>query len=295
MVRNGTATMQQQAVAEVFTTAVFRALSESRIAQRAHRIVNLAPLVEDPARWTLADAYDAGHRFLRQSYRSEYFYKNSIVSKVIFGYHRPSTASALLEFQMGASYADVVVLNGTTTTYEIKTDLDSFARLRTQLADYSARTEHVNVVTSESKAASAEKALPDHVGLVVLKRSGALGVIRPSVGGFERLNPQAMFDLLRGDEALVALRRSVGYELDVPRGDAWKRTRALYAELPADVAHRETLRALRGRSAGAVELATTDSFPASLRALAYGTELSGAARARLIQRLKQPFNVVLHS
>jgi hypothetical protein len=293
MVSRKNLTLPRPAVADAFSTAVFRGLAEAKPTPHAQRIRQLLPFVTDPTAQTLAEAFQAGHAELSKRYRNEYVYKNTVISKVIFGRHSPRTASAALELQMGTSVADVVVFNGTTTTYEIKTELDSFARLTNQVKDYSSRTEHVNLVTTESKAAAAEVLLPDHVGIMVLRKSGSLSTVRESTGGLGRLRPLHLFGLLRTSEALTALHNANGYELDVPSGEAWKRARDLYAELPVEVAHRETLCALRRRSGTAIELTSRRGFPPSLRALAYGVELSRIGRERLHRRLNQPLSLVL--
>ncbi|QNE35439.1 sce7726 family protein [Leifsonia shinshuensis] len=293
MVVRRSTSASRPAVAEVFTTAVFRALADARPGGRARKVELLAPLVSDPSEQTLAEAFEAGHNYLRSNYRNEYLYKNTIISKIVFGRHTSRTAAAQLELQMGLSYADVVVFNGTSTTYEIKTELDSFARLEGQIRDYSTRSEHVNVVTSTSKAAAAEASLPAHVGIIALQRNGAMTTIRPSVGGLDRLRSDHLFQMLRTSEAIEALGNAVGYQLDVPSGDAWKRARELFSGLPVDVAHEQTIRALRGRSTTAIDLTSRDGFPDALRALAYGVDLSKVGRERLVDRLRKPLTLVL--
>lgn len=40
------------------------------------------------------------------------------------------------EFNVGASKADLAVFNGTSTVYEIKSEIDSTERLKSQMGDY---------------------------------------------------------------------------------------------------------------------------------------------------------------
>ncbi|MHA7272947.1 sce7726 family protein [Arthrobacter sp. TMT4-20] len=244
-------------------------------------------VAEDPS-ITLGDAFNAAHDALSSSYRNEYFFKNKLVSKIIFGIHNPGTASALLEVPSGRSIADLVIFNGTSTAYEIKTDFDSFSRLPSQLNDYRSRFEYVNVVTSMEKATEAEKVVPLGVGIIGVRRSGSLSVVRPGNSGLSALKQDSIFQLLRQKEALDALRRTIGYEVDVPSGDLWLRTKGLFATLPVKVAHEEALCQLKRRGMRGAVLASTIGFPPSLRALAYGTEMTAAARARLARRLLTP-------
>jgi hypothetical protein len=234
---------------------------------------------------SLGEAFDLAHRLLQQQYRAEYVYKNELISKIVFGRHSPKTASALLELRMGSSCADLVIVNGTSTTYEIKTDLDQFTRLRQQLEDYSTRTEFVYVVTSERRAEIAVAQVPRNVGVVAIRAGGALRTVKAAVANLDALQVDHMFQMLRTAEALHLLARVTGYELDVQPGYAWPRMRELFADLPASIVHRGVVDELRARGIATGALTMAPGFPASLRALAYSTELSGVAAERLLERL----------
>lgn len=280
--------MNGSVVSASLTSAMFTALAARDPKEAARRLRPVTALVQGDASATLGHAFDAAHGLLRRGYRSEYFYKNIVVSKIVFGRHSPRTASALLELPVGRSIADVVVLNGTSTVYEIKTDLDSFARLTSQLTDYLACFEHVNVVTSMAKVSAAAEAAPQSVGIIGLQPNGSLSRIRASEGGLSSIKPDRLFELLRQREALDVLDRALGYQQDVPPGDLWARCKALFMTLPIDVSHRESISALRMRGMHGANLASEASFPKSLRALAYETELSVIGRTRMRSRLAAP-------
>ncbi|WP_434690096.1 sce7726 family protein [Glutamicibacter sp. Je.9.36] len=234
---------------------------------------------------TLADAYDSAFKYLFLNRRNEYVFKNQIVSKIVFGRHSPRTASALLELHMGKSIADVVVINGTTTAYEIKTDLDDFSRLSSQLVDYTRHTEHAFVVVSDKRAHLAEQQIPDSVGLYSLRPNGALSLLRPSASHLDRFSTDNLFKLLRTSEAADLLHRVNGYEPDVPSGHLWLRMRELFKRLSIETVHKEVLVQLKKRNSNATKLVSPLEFPRSLRALAYSTELSRVGVERVHERL----------
>jgi len=274
-------------LAPVFSTAMFTKLAAATLGQDIHD--RLAPLVRLAADGrTLAEAFEFSHALLAKHHRVEYVFKNRIVSKLIFGKHSPRTASALLELRMGESWADVVVVNGTTTTYEIKTDLDQFSRLVTQLPDYTARSEFVNLVTSERRAAAAERHLPPHVGIIAIRGTGTLATIRAAESNIERMTAPALFSTLRTREAVDILTDGIIAPADLPSTDVGRWARKQFAAVPLDVAHRGVVRALRRRGATAAQLTMSAGFPPSLRALAYATELSAVGRSRLLERLASP-------
>ena len=73
---------------------------------------------------------------LIKEYRNEYIFKNTIANKIIKGRHRLSNVTYINEFRVVNSICDVAIFNGTSSAYEIKTELDNFDRLENQLADY---------------------------------------------------------------------------------------------------------------------------------------------------------------
>jgi len=280
-------------LAGAFSSAVFKELARTMPQPSARKRIALVARCATSAGASLGDAFEAAHALLTRDYRNEYVFKNGLVSKIVFGKHSPRTASALLELRMGNSWADVVIVNGTSTTYEIKTDLDQFARLLTQIDDYTGRSEFVNVVTSDTRAAAAERILPTYVGVVGLRRNGALVTMRPAESNRGRISSDRLFSMLRTSEALGILKNARGYELDVPSGEAWKRARLLFGELSVDEAHAGVIAHLRQRGRTAAELVTDPGFPPSLRALAYATELSAIGRARVLNRLAAPAALLL--
>lgn len=273
-------------VARLFSRRSFRALGASRaepFSEMAQNLVNVAP---EARNMNLGEAFDFLFGIMAKQYRGEYVFKNSLVSRLIFGRHNPRTASALLELHAGASIADVVIFNGTSMAYEIKTDLDNLSRLPAQMQDYSRYFEQVFVVTTARMAARIVNAVPPHVGVLVLTDRGSLSRIQDATSDMNRLSSAALFGLLRRGEVLRVLDHTYGYEVDVPLPQLWNRTRDMFAALPVEVAHRETVSELRARGMSAAAAASL--LPHSLRALAYEVPLSGSATRRMHDRLSMP-------
>ena len=96
---------------------------------------------------------------LDSAYRNEYFYKNTLLNKLLLGVHSPTTTTALIEVPIDKSKADFIMINGRAMVYEIKTELDTFERLSSQLKSYYKAFPNVNVVTSEDNLSLLEKKL----------------------------------------------------------------------------------------------------------------------------------------
>ena len=84
---------------------------------------------------TYADFTYYAYKHLLKNYRNEYVFKNSLINMLIKEY---GTNHSVIfnEFSVGNSIADLVMFNGVSRAYEIKTELDTNKRLETQMADY---------------------------------------------------------------------------------------------------------------------------------------------------------------
>lgn len=90
---------------------------------------------------------------LKKGYRNEYVYKNTFVNSLLLKKYGVRDTVAINEFRVGNSIADIVMFNGTSKAFEIKTEYDSNKRLSTQIADYSKLFKECYVITHESLTA----------------------------------------------------------------------------------------------------------------------------------------------
>jgi hypothetical protein len=84
----------------------------------------------------------------------------------------------LTEFRVGECKADVVILNGTGTVYEVKSERDSLSRLERQIAAYAKVFAKVNVITAESHVTAVMNLMPSDVGVLCLGDRGQITPIR---------------------------------------------------------------------------------------------------------------------
>jgi hypothetical protein len=278
-----TATARELAAA--FSTRVVRELSKPHPAVWAReRVVPVAELVDGDVPLSLA--FDAAHEQLASNYRCEYVYKSAVIKQAMA---TEPHAHAMTGVPVFLSIADVVVAGEAASAFEIKTDLDSFARLDLQVLSYSRCFENVHVVTSESKAARVLDAVPDHVGVRALgEGSSTLTTVRPASGGPSRLDPVSLFRVLRQSERLAVLHRQLGYTVDVPSALLYRRTAELFTSLPLDAAYQEFVTELRHRDSRQRAAAAAAALPASLAAAAAGLTLSAIAWHRLGRLLQIP-------
>lgn len=281
--------LQLRGIASVFSSPTYLALAKAQWTPALSRLGNLHAVNGVTDNTPLGDALDRAYALLACDYRVEYVYKNTIASSMVFGRHSPDTASAVLELAAGDSIADIVVLNGASTAYEIKTDLDQFSRLSRQVADYAKCFDKVVVVTSRSRAEAALDLVPSDHGVIGVDGRGRMRTYREPTIDETRLDPQMMFQMLRREEYLSILRRTCGFDETAGDNDTWAAARAAFATIPLGTVRHEVLGELRGRGMAVAKAnPAVRQLPRSVRALAYSSKLSRVGFSRLITRLNQP-------
>lgn len=233
----------------------------------------------------LSAAFGAAYGCLARDYRCEYVYTTAVIGQAL---DAEPTAHALTGLPVFLSIADAVVIGETASAFEIKTDLDSFARLELQLFSYARCFEHVYVVTSTRKVARALDEVPDHVGVLALDDAAVLTPARPAAGGHSRLEMTSLFRVLRQGERLAVLQRQIGYTVDVPSALLYRRTAELFMGLSIEVAYEEFVVELRGRDGRQRAAMRAVGLPACLAAAAAGLCLSAVAWRRLGVVLQSP-------
>ena len=104
--------------------------------------------------------------FLLANYRHEYIYKSALLNTFILKEHSLSDTILLNEFKIGNSKADTILINGTNKVFEIKTELDSPARLKTQLEDYYKGFAEVYLVVHHSLVDRYLGFVDPHIGIM---------------------------------------------------------------------------------------------------------------------------------
>jgi hypothetical protein len=278
------------ALTRMFSAAVIRELGRSgRSALFARLLAQSGVAAQMPRNATVGDAFDQAFRLLRSlGNRDEYVYRSAITQKILLGQHNLRTASMLSEARVGICKADVVVLNGTATAYEIKSERDSLARLTNQVTAYSDVFAAVNVVTSPLRVRQVLRQVPGWVGVLVLSEKFTLQVERPAVVDAARTDPLAVLDLMRVDEARGVLRSLDIPPPNVPNTQMRAALREMFSPLDPTVVHTQmvtTLKITRSQSAASDFI---KAVPTSLRAAMLSMKMNGASEGKLLKATSLP-------
>jgi hypothetical protein len=241
----------------------------------------------------LSQFFDWIYNILFKNYRNEYIYKNVIANKILLGKHSLNTSHMLSEFRAGKCKADVVVVNGTSTVYEIKSEFDSFTRLENQIHEYLEIFDHINVITSSSQVTKLDSILPDTAGILVLTNRNTISTIRESKPNKININQNILFDSLRKNEYIKVVKEFYGTVPDVPNTLIYRECKKLFCEIPPNTAHDLTMNILQKRSNTKVLKKFIKIAPRSLSAYALSICSEPAKMQTLISRFSTSIGSVL--
>lgn len=234
------------------------------------------------------ELFDRAYMLMAKQYRNEYFFKNTLLNKILLGRHSIRTSTAIRELPVAGSILDFLIINGVGQVYEIKTKLDNLARLPGQLSSYYKAFKYVSVVTDDSHAEILSKQLlGTDVGLIVLTPRQTLSTIIEPKEHLTNLNKTVMFKILRKSEYEAAL---MDYFHKLPNVDQFQYYRSClrwFEQIDIETCHQYLLRALKARNNTRDHEAAFNSVPTSIKELVYFQNYSASEYQQLCTILNQ--------
>ncbi|MEL1135918.1 sce7726 family protein [Desulfitobacterium sp. THU1] len=253
---------------KLFTQNIFQKLLNDNNNSTYSQVVRR--YVIDPETKNNGELISEVYSFMSASYRNEYVYQNTLLNKLLLGKHSINTTTALTQIPIGKSKADFILINGKAVVYEIKTELDSFERLDTQLRDYYKAFNHVCVVTSASNFTKISAILQDTpVGIYVLTKKNAISkrLRKEPAEDNSQLNHLAMFKLLHKGEYEQILKRFFGRLPVTSQVFYYDECFSWFARIPIEQAYSMSLQELKKRNK--IEASFFQSVPYELKSLIY--------------------------
>lgn len=206
------------------------------------------------------------YQHLSINYRNEYLYKNIISNKLLLEMHDLDHASIINEFRVANSIADIVIVNGTNTIYEIKTELDSPDKLRKQIVDYKKISPKINLVTHHSLVEKYNDLLgrENGVGLISLAEDNSFDIIRESKSDTFGLCVKTMMATLTKSEYAEIIIDHFGYLPKVSNIRFYKECQIMAEQLNPEKFHTFMLSKLRKRKIVKSKLIKSTRTPSEL-------------------------------
>jgi hypothetical protein len=286
---------QLAALSRLFSSGVFREMATKGCSALFARLFKQSGLAHGRlTNGTVGEAFDAAFTALRRSgLRDEYVYRAALTHNVLLGTHSLKTACMLTEFRVGACKADLAILNGTGTVYEIKSDRDSLSRLANQILNYRKVFAKVYVIAGKAHIQDVLDSTPDDVGVMSLVRWDRIQTMREASDRSDLVCPVAIFESLRSSEARAILRDMNVSVPDVPNTMVHEAMRGCFSRLePAEVHRRMVTTLKRTRNLAPLET-LIDRLPASLKPAALSIQVRRVDHDRLIDAVSTTLNAAM--
>ena len=283
------------AISRLFSSSVVREMARTGKSAMFARLVKSSRLMDSLSEVKLVSGFfeEAFSLLKREGFRHEYIYKAALTHKVLLGTHSLQTASMLTEFRVGECKADVAILNGTATVYEIKSERDSLKRLDKQVAAYATVFASVNVIAAEAHIDAVLKLVPKDVGVMCLNGRYNISTMREATYSPERTSPAAIFDSIRTGEAGLILKSLSVSIPEVPNTRLNSVLRDQFIQLSPVQAHYGMVQVLK-RTRNLLPLSElVAQLPQSLQSAALTIQMRKVDHARLVGAVNTPLEDAL--
>lgn len=289
------ATDQLAAISRLFSSSVIHEMARNGRSPLFARLVRQSQMLSSMSlSKRVCAVFEAAFSLLkREGYRHEYIYKAALTHKILLGTHSLQTASMIHEFRVGDCKADVAILNGTATVYEVKSERDSLARLERQIAAYATVFAKVYVIAAESHISGVTDTVPDFVGILCLNSRHQISTLRDAIDQPERTLPGAIFDSIRTEEARSILSIFGVTVPPVPNTELHGVLRRAFVKLDPIQAQQGMVSVLK-RTRNLLPLSElVDQLPVSLQSAALSVPIRKMDHQRLVSAINTPLKVAL--
>jgi hypothetical protein len=286
---------QISAISRLFSASVIRELASLGRSPLFARLAKYAmPPSQLLASQCVSDFFEVAFDILKRTdCRHEYIYKAALTHKVLLGTHSLQTASMLNEFRVGDCKADISILNGTATVYEIKSERDSLSRLDNQIETYKRFYAKVYVIAGENHIDGIRSIVSEDVGILKLSRRHQISTLREAMDRPERTCTQTIFESIRIDEAKRILSLMDVVIPDVPNTQMHAALKDKFKDLDSRVVHAGMVKVLKATRSQLPLSALIERVPISLQSAALCISLRRRDHQRLLSAIETPLQNAL--
>ncbi|MBG0765377.1 MAG: sce7726 family protein [Tissierellales bacterium] len=257
----------------IFSQRILNELVKNGESKKLSRFITESQFLEKEDKIKYGDLFDNIFNYLLKNYRCEYVYKNLLANELLLARHSLNSSSIITELRVGNAKADVVILNGTSTVYEIKTELDNFDRLNHQLEEYKKFFDKIFIVTHHSIINKISNTFDEGLGLIQLSEDHKIETLREAKSNKGNVIPLTIFDSFRKNEYTKIILDYFGYIPEVPNTRIYTECKELFGLISPSEAHDIMVEVLRTRSSKEKYENRIRLMPDSLRLLVLESQL----------------------
>lgn len=228
------------------------------------------------------------YSLISKYYRCEYVYKNELI-KLLLNKYGTKKSVYFSEFRVGNSIADMVMFNGESKAFEIKTEYDTPRRLDKQMEDYKLFFDKCYIVIPENKLDDYYTLVESTTGIITMSRDNGHIILREARTAHqnEYFESEALMSCLRISEYKNIV-TSLGVSLDGVAGyDMYKFCCDVISHANSDKIRVLFLHEVKKRKNNTSLLR---KYPMSLRQMMLSLNLSEDKANKLLEQLKTNIN-----
>ena len=226
------------------------------------------------------------YRYLLKNYRNEYIYKNELINKYIYKHFGRSTSVAVNEFRVANAVADLVLFNGESKCFEIKSDLDSPQRLSNQLDYFQRIFEQCYILVPVDTINEYKKIVDDRIGLLTLRycANGQVSInMERQAMKIEMVDVDVLMCSVRAAEYRWMVKQAYGKMPDVSDFEMFEACREQLKHLTSEQLHLLFREAIKLRKS---KVSVLKNVPPIFRQMSLSLNLNDAS-LRLLENLSQ--------
>lgn len=188
------------------------------------------------------------YSILADNYQNEYVFKNEFLNNWLIKQLGETNSQIFSEFRVGNSIADLVMFNGCSKIFEIKTELDSDSRLTLQLENYEKAFNQIFLIIPKSKIHIYEKQ-DASVGLITYDPSSKnlFSVYRNAILNLN-IEASVIMSILHTNEYKSIVRGYYGYLPQMTSFNQFKVCSELIFKIPKEKLNRLFIEEMKKRS-----------------------------------------------
>lgn len=237
---------------------------------------------------TYSDLLKKSYSVISKYYRCEYVYKNELI-KLLLKKYGTRNSVYFNEFRVGNSIADMVMFNGESKAFEIKTEYDTPRRLDKQMDDYKRFFDKCYIIVPEDKVDEYRDIVESTTGIIAMSRNNGriiLKEIRHSEQN-ERFEFEALMSCLRTEEYKNIV-LSLGESLEGIAGyDMYKYCYQVISKANPNELRELFLREIKKRKNNTAQLR---KYPMSIRQMMLSLNLPQDKANKLLEQLNININ-----
>lgn len=148
------------------------------------------------------------HKRLNETILENYKGEEILKYKLFENYINKKNLIAAFETSVNNSRVDFLTINGCTTSFEIKSELDNLSKLSKQIADYQLVFEYNYLVVDEKHIEKAKKILPKSYGLWCYKKDKYQKLKKAELN--DKIDPEVQLSVLTKQELIEAFPETNG-------------------------------------------------------------------------------------